>query len=89
MNKYNAINQPRLVESYYYLIRNLTDDEKIELIARISNSMMQDRKKKKEEKTKEEILVETYGSFVSEKTADELIDEIYNSRHFVEKNYQL
>ena len=33
-------------------------------------------------KTKEEILAETYGCFESEKTADEIIDEIYNSRHF-------
>jgi hypothetical protein len=47
------------------------------------------KKQEKEEQSKEEILAETYGCFESEKSADEIIDEIYNSRHFIDKDHQL
>jgi hypothetical protein len=74
----------RLVEDYFYLIQNLTDEDKLELIARISNSILH-KKQQGGEQTKEEILKETYGCFISLKSADELIDEIYSSRHFTDK----
>ena len=77
------------VEDYFSLIRNLPDEDKIELIAKISNSIVEKIKLKKEEASKEEILAETYGCFESSKTADEIIEEIYNSRHFTDKNPDL
>jgi phenylpyruvate tautomerase PptA (4-oxalocrotonate tautomerase family) len=77
------------VEDYFSLIRNLPDEDKIELIAKISNSIVEKIKLKKEEASKEEILAETYGCFESSKTADEIIEEIYNSRHFTGKNPDL
>lgn len=80
--------QKDMVENYFALIENLSDDDKIELIARISNSIIEKRQQKQGE-TKEEILKKTYGCFESSKTADEIIDEIYNSRHFSDKNLQL
>lgn len=78
-----------MVENYFYLIQNLSLEDKIELIARISNSILINKKQEKEEQTKEEILAETYGCFESEKSADEIIDEIYSSRHFIDKDHQL
>ncbi len=87
--KYKIIDQSAIVETYFHLIRNLSDKEKIELMARISNSLLQDREQVPTQKTKEQILLETYGVFESDKSADEIIDEIYRSRCFVEKNYNL
>lgn len=78
-----------MVENYFYLIQNLSLEDKIELIARISNSILINKQQEKEEQTKEEILAETYGCFESEKSADEIIDEIYSSRHFIDKDHQL
>ena len=80
--------QKGMVENYFALIENLSDGDKIELIARISNSIIE-RRQQKHRRTKEEILKKTYGCFESSKTADEIIDEIYNSRHFANKNLQL
>ena len=69
-----------MIEVYYYLIENLSDEDKIELIARISNSILKQKADIKL-KAKEKILKETYGSFQSSSTADEIIDEIYKSRY--------
>jgi hypothetical protein len=75
-----------MVESYFFLIRNLPDKEKLALIAKISNSIAHGKNapRKKREKTKAEILADTYGSFQSTQSADEIIEEIYKSRHFIE-----
>ena len=56
-------------DDYFFLVRNLPEEVKIELIAKISNSIVNSRRAKKEKHTKEEILTETYGSFQSEKSA--------------------
>ena len=80
--------QRNMIEDYYFLIENLSDEDKIKLIARISNSIVKQKQEKKI-KAKARILKETYGSFRSSKTADEIIDEIHKSRYFANKNYQL
>ena len=80
--------QKGMVENYFDLIENLSDEDKIDLIARISNSIIE-RRQQKQGKTKVEILKKTYGCFESSKTADEIIDEIHDSRHFTDKNLQL
>ncbi|MCX6582216.1 MAG: hypothetical protein NT166_18755 [Candidatus Aminicenantes bacterium] len=86
-----ASRSKKMVESYFFLIRNLPDKDKLALIAKISNSIIHGKntQKRKGEKTKAEILAETYGSFQSTQTADEIIEEIYNSRHFRDKNHRL
>ncbi|MCU0288103.1 MAG: hypothetical protein MUF15_17120 [Acidobacteria bacterium] len=89
---YNVTNRSKkMIESYFFLIRNLPEKDKLALIAKISNSIVHEKKvhKEKGKKTKAEILAETYGCFQSAKSADEIIEEIYNSRHFIDKNHQL
>lgn len=89
---YNVTNRSKkMIESYFFLIQNLPEKDKLALISKISNSIVLEKKshKKKGKKTKAEILTETYGCFQSTKTADEIIEEIYNSRHFVDKNHRL
>ncbi len=65
-----------LIENYFGLLSGLGRENKIRLIARLSNSIIEDKK------NKSEIVDTLYGSFISDKTDDELINEIKNSRHF-------
>jgi adenosine deaminase len=87
--QYGGVERQRnmVVEDYFALIENLPVDDKIELIAKISHSILEN--KKQEEQSKNEILTETYGCFQTEKSADEIIDEIYQSRRFIDKNFEL
>jgi hypothetical protein len=70
---------------------NLPDKDKLALITKISNSIALEKNlhKKKGKKSKMEILTETYDCFQSTQTADEIIEEVYNSRHFIDKNHRL
>lgn len=77
MNTIN-INQV-LVETYLSLLTNLSPDNKLELISKLSQSM-------KLEKKQEFSLKELFGKFISEKTAEEQIEEIHSSRFFNRKN---
>ncbi len=65
-----------LVDSYFGLMKNLSDDNKLEIISKLSNSM------KSSKRNKSESLESLYGGFASEKTADEIINEIRKSRNF-------
>jgi len=76
--KSSAINI-NLIESYFLLLKNLSPDSKLELIARLSKSM------KTGKKTKYHSLKLLFGAFVSEKSADDLIDEIKKARNFNRK----
>lgn len=68
-----------LVETYLSLLMNLSSDNKLELISKLSQSM-------KVEKNQELPLKELFGRFISEKTAEEQIEEIRSSRIFNRKN---
>ncbi len=47
-HNYNMTDRSRkMVENYFFLIRNLPDKDKIALISKISNSIVQWQKKKK------------------------------------------
>lgn len=73
-----------LVDSYYTLLKSLSPNNKLELIARLSNSM------KTTKKTKREVsLSSLYGSWVSEQSADELVDELKKARKFNRKREEL
>jgi len=72
-----------IIENYFWLIQNLDEKAKIELISRISNSILTQKE------TKQEQLLSCFGAFVSDQSADEMIKSIYDSRYFVEKNIKL
>jgi len=65
-----------LIDNYYGLLSSLSKENKIKLIAKLSDSII-------EEATENENLVdEFFGAFKSEKSAEELIKEIRDSRTF-------
>jgi len=68
-----------LIESYFGLLKNLSADSKLELIAKLSKSM------KTAKAEKPDSLKSLYGAFVSEQSADELIDDIRTARTFNRK----
>jgi len=73
-----------LVDGYYTLLRNLSPNNKLELIARLSKSLKTTAKVKKEIS-----LRSLYGSWVSEQSADELVDELKKARNFNRKREEL
>ena len=65
-----------LIDNYYGLLRSLSKENKIKLIAKLSDSII-------EETTENENLIDKFfGAFKSEKSAEELIKEIRDSRTF-------
>jgi len=65
-----------LIDNYYGLLSSLSKENKIRLIAKLSNSII-------EESTEDENVVDNFfGAFKSEKSAEELIKEIRESRIF-------
>lgn len=73
-----------LIDNYFSLLKNLSSDNKLELIARLTMSMKSSKKAKKEIS-----LNSLYGSWVSEQSADELIMELKNARNFNRKREDL
>lgn len=65
-----------IIEGYLQLLNNLSASNKLELIARLTTSVKSDLKKKASSFQK------AYGAFLSEKTAEEIINEIRSSRRF-------
>lgn len=73
-----------LIDSYYTLLKSLSPNNKLELIARLSKSMKTSKKREKE------ISLESlYGSWESDQTADELIAELKSARHFTRNREEL
>ena len=68
-----------LIETYFGLLKNLNADIKLELIAKLSNSM------KTTKRIKNDSLKSLYGAFVSKQSADELIDDLKKARTFNRK----
>ncbi len=63
-----------IVESYFQILKNLSADNKHKLIDKLSKSI------KTSEKEKSGSLKSSYGAFISEQSADELIQEIRSAR---------
>jgi hypothetical protein len=63
-----------MVDGYFELLTNLSLDEKLELISRLSASA------KSQKSDDKETFRKAYGSFDSEKSADQIIQEIRDSR---------
>lgn len=72
------------VDSYYLLLQNLSPNNKLELISRLSKSLKTTKKKKKKIS-----LDDLYGSWVSDQTADELVAELKAARNFGSKREKL
>ena len=66
----------RLIEGYLSLLNNLSTDSKLELISRLTLSVKTDIASKKN------LLSKAFGAWDSKKSADEIINEIRNSRTF-------
>lgn len=75
-----------LVDSYYTLLKSLSPNNKLELIARLSKSM-KTAKNKKEDASWEAL----FGSWELDdnQTADELVDELKKARNFTRKREEL
>jgi hypothetical protein len=67
-------NNTILLDSYIGLLDNLSTSNKLDLISKLSNSVKTNLKKKKSS------IKKAVGAFESEKTAEEIIEEIRNSR---------
>jgi hypothetical protein len=72
-----------LVDSYYTLLKNLSPNNKLELIARLSNSMKTTKVKK------DTSWEELFGSWELDQSADEFIDELKKDRNFSRKSIDL
>ncbi|HEY6082314.1 MAG TPA: hypothetical protein VIU45_02580 [Chitinophagaceae bacterium] len=72
-----------LIEAYFRLLKNLNPDSKLELISKLSNSMRTAKTAKRES------LKPLYGAFISNQSADELIDDIKQARTFNRKRAEL
>ena len=66
-----------LVDSYYKLLKSLSSNNKLELIARLLVSMKTTKKKNENIS-----LDDWFGSWVSDQSADELVDELKKARSF-------
>lgn len=65
-----------LIDNYYGLLSSLSKENKMRLIAKLSNSIIE------ESPENENVVDNFFGAFKSEKSAEELIKEIRESRKF-------
>lgn len=72
-----------IIESYTSLLEGLNDNTKLELIDNLSKSI------KQKKSVKENAFYKSFGAFVSDKSAEEIIKEIRSSRKFRKKEIQL
>ena len=69
----STINQTRMVNSYFRLMRNWDNKTKKELIIKLTSSM--------DDKTNDKFdFSECFGVWEDDRTADEIINEIYSDR---------
>jgi hypothetical protein len=72
-----------LVESYYVLLKNLSHDNKLELIARLSKSMTTPKK------TKDNSWKSLFGALILDQTIDEFVEELKKDRNFNRRSVDL
>lgn len=72
-----------LIEGYLRLLENLNPDSKLDIISKLTGSIKADITKRKK------TFYEAYGAWESEKSPDEIIAEIRNSRIFNRQIEQL
>lgn len=72
-----------MVDSYYVLLRNLSPDNKLELIARLSKSM------KTTKKAKDNSWKSLFGALILDQSADDFVAELKRDRKFSRKSIDL
>lgn len=84
MFKMKAIDvHTRLIDGYIGLLRNLSPDNKLDLIEKLTKSLRRDLSRNRKS------LKRAFGAFQSDKTADQLIKEIRESRNFTRYTQEL
>ncbi len=73
----------KLVDFYYTLLKNLSPDNKLELISRLSDSM------KNKKKVKDDSWKALFGALILDQAADEFIDELKKDRNFTRKRAEI
>jgi hypothetical protein len=68
-----------LIDSYLGLLNNLSSDNKLELISKLSDSL------KSSKKPTEKSVNDLYGAFIFDKSTEEMITELKKSRNFNRK----
>lgn len=79
----NADININLVDSYYVLLKNLSPENKLELIYRLSKSMATAKQ------TKDKTWKALFGSLALDQSVDEFIDELKKDRKFNRKEVEL
>jgi hypothetical protein len=65
-----------IINGYIELLENLSPSTKLELISKLTSSIKSDLKRKRSSFKK------AYGAFESDKSAEEIIEELRSSRNF-------
>ena len=76
--------EKNIMDSYITLLDKLSEEAKLELIEKIKESIQSKEKKKREKK-----FWESFGSFESNLSAEELAADIRASRKFRDRNIEL
>jgi hypothetical protein len=72
-----------LIDSYFTLLKSLSPNNKLELIARLSKSMKTTRK------TKDTSWKSLFGSLELDQTVDDFVEGLKNERKFTRKSIDL
>lgn len=70
------------IDNYFLLIKDLDNKSKLRLISKISDSIL-------ENVSNDDIILNCFGKFDSEESADEIIENIYKSRTFEDREISL
>ena len=68
-----------VVSSYLGLLHRLNRETKIDIVAKLASDIARESA---ETKTKKDVVNRFFGAFQSDKSAEEMIDEIRSSRQF-------
>ena len=71
-----------IVDFYMNLLKGLNTEVKLDLVSKLVASMKSDFGKKKPKKAEKKSILDFYGCWESDKTAEELIEEIRGARTF-------
>jgi len=78
-----TVAEKNIIETYSNLFERLNSISKIELLEKLAKSL------KRERKTSDKEFFKSFGAFGSEKTAEEINQEIKESRKFNRKDLKL
>jgi len=82
MTKSSADTFQHLIETYLSLLNNINNNNKLEIISALSLSMKHERKNA-------DLAKALFGAFETNKSAEQLIEEVRQSRYFVRKVEEL